>query len=446
MRIFYFLALLTISSWGIVWAMRERGRFFQYPALISAAMLGYILPQAWPIAAESRNIAVYVPDEAYYPAMLYSAICVLLAYAGYSYYQPRTIGHRVLYNPERLFRSGLILLVIGTIGSVSLNLYVGGLFGFYSKHGAYFIENRGVPVYLAFLARYTILGLSVCLIATLLRPNVWRYALFCIGLLYPLVGVIFLGRRHSFIILLALLFVPLFVFRKIRPPRIVLLAAVFVGFLAVVLFPAYRANLAYDADHKLLAEVNPVETVRSYLSGASGSYGTYEDTLALGFLGIGVFNSLDQFQFGGGVWNWIVQQYVPRTVFGSEVKESLKLNPGLWESRVTETFGYRVPFYYIIPGINTSFFDFGYFGAFGFFFLGRLFRMLYVKTTRDGDMRSALLYVSIFLLPVELIVGDWGWIATDIVRIALPIMLIDHFCRGENSCSVQAILNRRVER
>lgn len=435
MRWFLFYILLIVSAFGLLWAFRNRERLYQFPAVLSAGMLVYIIPQAWSVVRGEGF--PYIPDDAYFIGMLYTIACVIFAYLGYFSGRASPPRVRITYDADRLFQIGFAVLAIGTLGRLALNLYSGGLFAFYSESGAYTIQWRGWPVYFAFLARLTIPGLAICFIATLLKPTLMRYGILLIGLVYPVANVVFLGRRSWLFALVAIVLFSLYFLRGYRPSRNQFVAGMAVALAVVVLFPAYRGHLQYnDPDQEMLGEIDPMEEIERYFSGEKTTPFPYA------LLNIGLGGGLGDHYWGAGIYNRAVDQFLPALFVGDAFKEALMLPIAHRANLMRREYGFSTPTYLAPTGFASTFNEFSYLGVLAFFAIGRLFRKIYERATRWRDMKYMMLGTFFALHPAVSIYQSWEGM---IVQAIPPLVIwgaINRYCGRRQRIALRGATSR----
>ena len=169
--------------------------------------------------------------------------------------------------------------------------------------------------------------------------------------------------------------------RGVAAPRVLALAAIFAGALALVSTGAYR-EIAGEETGPSWSKVSTIDVL-----------GNFQEMLELGgpemrnaVLRIHAVDRSMAFDYGLFHWNTLVFNYVPAQLLGREFKESLIIP---FEEQVDSE--YDPPTGSTETGMADAFASFWYFGALKFFLISYLLGRMY-RTAAAGSLLFQLLY------------------------------------------------------
>src|SRR5262249_19038972 len=150
-----------------------------------------------------------------------------------------------------------------------------------------------------------------------------------------------LGRRavlfETGIVLLAALWFT----RRYTPPRGLLLAGAIFGAIAIYVAPYYRSYSQIGADKDKLREIDVSETMSNTVNGI------HEEFYNAAWM-TQIVTDNHAYQYGAGVYNYLVASFVPKLLVSESLKERLFVTSPHWD---TETNDYG---WHILYGANMS--------------------------------------------------------------------------------------------
>ncbi|MBY0585666.1 hypothetical protein K2X85_00720 [bacterium] len=398
-RLIVWTVYFIVCMIAIIAVARKKGTVYEFPFLMSASTIGFILPQSLTCCFKRELVA----DDAYFITMVYGIICHIMGYIGYyNYRTPPLIKRPLPLNPERIYHIGLFQIVIGLIGYILMDIYVYKKpFGLFAKSGQYATEWTGLPVAFEFACKFVFPGAIMVYFAILSmgRPRLYHWLTLSVGLVYPVFSVVLLGRRASVMLVAGVFALPLFYVRKFIPKGYVFLIGAIVMALLVFLLPAYRRYFAYDADKSQILKINPIKVIQQNLEG--------KETLELPFQMHTVGGIYHTGRYGWGVdfYNSIIKGFVP-AMFVSRERKNAMFAPGA-EPQESASIVYGQAHsgrnYLAEQGIVDSFWEFSFGGCILFLIAGAMSKHLYDRAIRDRSIRHALLSIMV------------GWLAPSLV-------------------------------
>lgn len=415
--IFFALA----GAFGIFWALPDRRRFFEFPFLISLATTVFLTPQIF-FVVDNESM---VPTDAFYMSMFHGMNCILLAYAGYFTYRRTPWPKVVKYDVHKIFLSGACVVVIGYIGYILMDIFIYKEFlgAYRHEEGFYSLDFRGAIVYLIYVARLTVPGLLICMIAIFVRPKPMYIAFVTVALFYPMMDILFAGRRFMLVMMIAIVAFPLYYVRRFVPPAWGIVAGSIVILLAVVLLPEYRKEAGLDVGWKAVTDVNVTKALEDYI------YGDRQLEMPYQMLSIGAIFQTGGYGYGIDFYNSIVKQFVPRGLVGNKFKENFYLPGAQPEEAQEEVYGVSGAYYLSESGIIDSFWEFGFFGCILFFITGRFWAWLYDRSVHSQDLRFALASCLFAWVPPYLMYGGFLSTANRLLPAIVCFYFVHRFSR-----------------
>jgi hypothetical protein len=176
--------------------------------------------------------------------------------------------------------------------------------------------------------------------------------------------------------------------RRIRPPRLLIPAAMVAAMLAIPATGTYRA-LRANRDWGGIRQMNLVENFKKFL--------TEESVLELRNAAavIEATRKEGDYELGSFYWDHLVFRFVPAQILGPDFKRSLMIRPEgrLQETAMTKT-GFELSIGSTITGMGDTFQQFGWFGCLFFVLLAALFRSLWDASQQPGALFAQLLYMT----------------------------------------------------
>jgi hypothetical protein len=411
----------AIGAFGVVWMLGNRRRVFEFPFLISIATTSFLTPQMFIVV----NNEWRVPTDAFCITLFHGCNCLLLAYLGYFSYRSSPSPVVLTYDPKRLFQASMAIVAVGYLGYIAMDYYVYGRFlgAYRHQEGLYSLDLRGLPVYLMYIARLTVVGLMICMIAILLRPRPLYAFFFLAALLYPMLDVVVAGRRNMLVMLAAVLIFPLYYVRRLTPPRWAVVLGGAAAFCAIVLLPEYRKNSGLDVGASAVQKVEVGRAMERYMAGRQTLEFPY------GMLSVGAVFHTGGYGYGVDFYNALVKQFLPRGLVGDDYKRRWFLPGATPEESHAEVYGRAGAYYLSESGIVDSFWEFGFFGAILFFMLGRFWAWLYDNAVHSRDRRFVLASCVFAFVPPYVVYGGFLSAVNRCIPMFLCFWLIHRYAR-----------------
>lgn len=430
--IFFALA----GAFGIFWALPDRRRFFEFPFLISLATTVFLTPQIF-FVVDNESM---VPTDAFYMSMFHGMNCILLAYAGYFSYRRTPWTKVVTYDVNKIFLAGACIVFVGYIGYILMDIFIYKEFlgAYRHEEGFYSLNFRGAIVYLIYVARLTVPGLLICMIAIFVRPKPIYIAFVVVALFYPMMDILFAGRRFMLVMMTAIVAFPLYYVRKYVPPAWTIAAGSLFILAAVILLPEYRKEAGLDVGWKAVTGVNVPKALEDYI------YGDRQLEMPYQMLSIGAIFQTSGYGYGIDFYNSIVKQFVPRGLVGDKFKENFYLPGAQPEEDQEKIYGVSGAYYLAESGIIDSFWEFGFFGCILFFITGRFWAWLYDRSVHSRDLRFALMSCLFAWVPPYIMYGGFLSTANRLLPAIVCFYFVHRFARIKAAPGRLPVRLRRV--
>jgi hypothetical protein len=398
-RLIVWSVYFIVCMIAVIAVARRKGTVYEFPFLLSASTIGFILPQALTCCFKRELVA----DDAYFITMVHGIICHVMGYIGYyNYRTPPLVNRPAPLHPERIYQIGLLQVVLGLFGYLMMDIYVYKKpFGLFAKTGMYQTDWTGLPVAFEFACKFVFPGAIMVYFAILAMrsPRLYHWFTLSFALVYPVLTVVLLGRRSSVMLLAGVFVLPLFYARKYVPKGYVFVIGGVVMALLVFLLPAYRKYFAYDADKSEMFKINPITVLQKNLEG--------RETLELPFQMHTVGGIFHTGRYGWGVdfYNSIIKGFVPSMLVSRERKNNMFAPGAEPQESASTVYGQANSGrnYLAEQGIVDSFWEFGFGGSILFLLTGAMSKHLYDRSIRDRSIRHALLSIMIGWLGPSLV-------------------------------------------
>ncbi len=407
--------------WLIVDGLKRRTGVIEFPFLAGCSMLGFLFPQA---IGAVRN-AERVPQDGLIKALVMCILCLAAVYWGWHARVPARWGKpsQLRCSPVLAYACAMVLLAISIIAFLRLASLSGGVVDFLSVHGAYALEWRGWPVAYAFFLQLLTPGLVLAFLsASRLRfPGRFVPPLLALGV--PLASVLFLGRRGVLINLCMLGLCVAFFTRGWLPRPSLAVAAVPLLAATMFLAPYYRTYSEIGADRERLKEIPVEETMRETLAGQPAEFWTMSYIVQ-------VTDITGSYEFGRGLYNTFIAEFVPKLIVGESVKESLFWGqPG--NEYYENSLGWVIPYGMVPTGPGSAYRQFWFLGALWFFLLARGLRYLFVRSLASGNLFIETAYVASLMPAISAVVNDMNAVYGFLFVVG-PVLIL---CRVLAGCS-----------
>ncbi len=375
----WFILITLLALGGIVWGMRDTRRIIEAPMLYSIGLLIIVLPQIYITIANPWR----VPDEAFQTFAIMVILCTVALFAGYltagrsQTQTPRTYE----VNDKALFRIAFAVSAAGAFGSWQL-MQLGQV-----------TEWRGWPVYWATLSRLNLAGISLLLFCYVRSGRKLQLLLAIVMCIFPAQEVLQSGRRSASLLLPITLIAPFVLAGRLKIPRWSIVLGLVAAFVIVYAFPYWRDRFGQDAYLDIVSDVPLSEIVANLFAPDNRKVLEVVDAMLL----VGAYDLTGRFGYGlFSIYNNLIELYVPGSLIGHDLKNSLRLGPGISYDWVNEIYPTGVAFYTSKTGYSDLFGEFYYFGSFVVFLIGRLFGNVAKLAQPDGNPR-AILFLCLFL-------------------------------------------------
>lgn len=399
--ILLYVVFIAIASGMLIWALLEKDRVFQYPAIAGTSWLAYFGVQAFGAIQNPHKYPQAVLDDG--GLIIALVMLCLCSGAGWLGYYHAGLSRRILrfrkLSGQRLFWGGVILYGIGFLGAYKLAQLTGGFAQQFTGGGHYSLEWAGAPVRYVFFSQLTYPGLLLVLISTLRRFS-WGKLLVCgLFVLYPLAVAVFLGRRSSAGMLAGIILLSLYFTKRIQIPRILCVIVPIAAFLVIYYGPAYRSISQYGLHYDEI-----VNSVAKADVGAVWKGQKYTEFDVMVVWGAATNRSL-AFGYGADIYNNLVSFYVPRQLVGEEIKRSLMIQgiPDQAKAAVARVYNWGPDYGSFLTGPYTAFSQFWFFGCLLYYVFGYVFRLLWQAAYERRNLAAQIWYIScIVLIPMSI--------------------------------------------
>ncbi len=177
------------------------------------------------------------------------------------------------------------------------------------------------------------------------------------------------------------------------------LAVAAVPLLAAAMFlaPYYRTYSEIGADRERLKEIPVEEIMREALAGQPAEFWTMSYIVQ-------VTDITGGYEFGRGLYNTFIAEFVPKLIVGESVKESLFWGKPGNEYYELARLGYLLR--YGAHGASSAYRQFWFLGSLWFFLLARGLRYLFVCSLTSGNLFIETAYVASLMPAISAVVND----------------------------------------
>ena len=408
------ILLLAFGAASIVpvWTgLRREGGFLHFAMLGGCVFLGQLFLQAIGTVRDADS----VPHDGLVRALVMCILCALAMHAGWELplatrsRAPRRYDHRVV------FYIAVVFIAVGMTGFLLLAGLSGGLAAHFSVTGHYALDWHGLPVAYVFLMCYLWPGVFLALYSAIRDRNPVRYVVVAFPLAVNLSFILILGRRTvlfqtGLVVLAALWFT-----KRWSPPRWALLAAAVFGTIAIYAAPYYRTYSQLGADNEKLRDLDVAGTINGPLNG------TWREEFYNSAWMEEIVTRQHAYQYGAGIYNWIVASFVPKLLVSEEFKERLFLKSRAWEIEAND-FGWHIAYGANMSGPGSAYVQFWFFGFLWFFGLARMMKRFYLRGM-EGDLLAQCLYAGCLTDAMESI-GNYMYLVVNPLLMFGPVLYL----------------------
>lgn len=372
------IALLAIECGLIlVWGLKQRERYMQFPILAAAVFLGWLMPQFLGLTKFYG-----LPAGALDKTVLMAIFCMGAAYWGYVQNSRPAQLFRWSFNRRKLLQGSAALSLLGAfffykMGQLAAeaNAETGGLW-------------TGIITIYAFFGHMLTVGFAIALILHVRRPSRATWVILGFGLIFYFERVVIAGRRAELVDLFLMVLFALWFNRRWAPPRSVIIGAFIVGALVINSAGDYRRTMLGEDRASWsgagVEEILSIDYVGNLTRIAEGNAAGEEARNAV--LTIEAVDRRLNFDYGFSLWNAFVHQYIPAQLIGSNLKKALTID---LENPAHMEFGH-IPYPgTTYTGLADSFSSFWFFGAVKFFLIGYILSRWY-RAANEGHFVAQL--------------------------------------------------------
>lgn len=391
----------------------KEGGVLQFSFLAAAVMVGWFLPQATKLLADTS-----LPAGGYSLAMFYAAAAMVALWLGNSI-RFKFKNPIPYFSYDRLAWGALALTLVGALAFSLITSTEAEK----TAEGA----TTGIVTIYFFLYKAQFMGYAISLLLYLKRPT--RLTLLLVGFnIITLSSFVLFGGRRGPATELAVITACAFWFqRRILVPRSVFVAAIALGAVFVASAGSYRSLISNINDEAMLIgdprlptfeELMTIDWIGGITSPDTDVYEVKNSIYNIS----ATWDTLD-FRLGSMYYNHLVFAYVPGQLVGHELKTSLIIpQPDL----AFDVYGHVRHFGTTLTGFTDTFANFGPFGVTIFFLIGAVMQAWWVRAMQ-GSIRYQFLYCSLAVTAMHAITHSTEWLLAGIIQNFLFTAAIFYF-------------------
>ena len=385
MNLFSLILYGAINVAMVVWYLRGKGRYYQFPFWAGVIALGWFYPMA---IGGYQNVYSF-PDDAYSNGMLFASLCTAGLWFGFYWSKrKRPLASSWLamrFNSARLFIVGAALSVFGFY-------FYWKLWNLPEEMLAEGIWSGATTKYL-FLANVFKLGFLILWLRYLICGRWWdvkSLAFLIPSLIFILTAALLRGRRAEMMNLVSYIAVSLWFCKRMIIPRGLIIGGLMGGLILVNGIGTYRSimmntdlslnqrvEMAWDADYLVYLKQGTHQSGNEFKNYIYRRQAYAEENI---------------YDYGGYQWNRMVFLYVPAQVFGAAFKESLQIPLQDIRTVVDDIYGFEWHTGTVSTGYADAFGSFWWFGVINFMLIGWIMGTLY-RYALSGSFLAILFYV-----------------------------------------------------
>jgi hypothetical protein len=368
-------AILTLLLVGA--AIIRPQLLYEYPYFMGATFAVFILPQAYSLYLNEWG-GIYLEST-----LLMCTLCLLCCWLGYRLRPHPGVMERlnVPIDSGRFLQGGIVLVLIGWYFTLK--------FGSLAEEELS-SQMTGIGTIYLFFGGLIYPGFAICFYSALRSGGFLAWAGTAAAAISPLQAAVFYGRREPTALLLLSLGLSLYFIKGRRPPRLIVLAAIVGGIIAIPLTGEYR-KLAADDPLGALKSIDFEEQFADFFDMDAVMELKNATTL------IAATQATGGYEFGGGYWNTVVFRFVPAQFVGESLKASLMIGGSRRDMGdfIEDVLGARPPAGSTVTGIGDSFNQFGYLGCLVFAAIAYLFKSLWTAANHVNGTVAQILYIEV---------------------------------------------------
>lgn len=400
---------LLILSWGL----KRHSRMIQYPFLVAAVYLGWVVPQFLGLTQNP-----YLPPGALSKTLVMAILCLGAVYVGYMI-NPRPA--RLFwwqFDERRLLISSLVLSLLGAFFFYQVSQLAAEATAEYG--GAW----SGIITIYIFFARLLTIGMVIAIVLYLMKPRWQTLVVIGFDLLFYLDRIIIQGRRAAMVELSLMTLMAVWFQRRWLPSRWMILSGMIVGALLINSIGDYRSTMLGEdrttwsgAGMHQIMEIDFIGNLKKIVEGESGSH-----ELMNAVMNIEAVDQLLVFDYWLSLWNQFVRNFLPGQWIGKDIKQALMLD---FDNDALAYWGYVPHGGSTATGFSDAFQSFWYFGAIKFFLAGLIMRRWY-QAGVNGNIVAQMILMLIISDSLHLITHSSKGFYMGFIELAvflLPVLL-----------------------
>lgn len=397
-----------LVAWFLAGGLLFRAeRMYQFPFLAGVMTFGFLLPQLPALMYDQ-----FLPSGAYAKTMFMGILSLAMLALGWRITKKPVGFLSMSFSERRLLWAASGLSAFGAAFYFLLSRLPGDV--------SIGMQMTGIPVVYLFFAQLMPYGLAIALLCFARRPSWIALAIILFDLIFYLDRILVTGKRAEAIQLLLMILLPLWFYRRLVVPRILMAIGILGGTFLMTSMGDYR-QITRAASGFVLDEIMQIDYAENF-----------NETLERG--GLEMRNAvlrLDEidrrleFDYGKFHWNRVIFTFVPAQLVGSKLKEALQFDtpkPSRDYNPLTGT---------TETGLVDAFGSFWYFGAFKFLLLAWIMRRLW-ETAMAGEMLGQLIYMLSIVPAMHAISHQTDWVIPVWIHMAIFLIPVLWFCRIRN--------------
>ena len=409
-RAVYFVVMVILTLIGLIWGLIDTRRVIEAPFLYATGMALILCPQLYLVTLDSSR----VPDQAFWVFSSMVVLCTVALYLGYfprPSHRPRKgpSAHARTVNHVRLYALGLGSALAGAFGAYNI-----------SAMGT-ITEWRGWAVYWYSLSCFIVPGITLMLIAYVHARKVSYLLPIVVFSLQPFLTVTDAGRRAATLTLPLVYALPFLLYKKnFRIPRWAIPAGLVLAFIVVYAFPVWRDRFK-SHDYVDVVESHPLSEI---IENTFNQDSNKPLEIADGMIVTGATYQTGSYQWGViSLYNQLIEGYVPGSLIGRDLKDSMRIGEGLNNDWVTNVYGIPVAYYTAKSGYTDLFTQFSFLGSFVMYWIGKGFRKANDAAVLNRDARAVIFLCFFFSFPASIAYTSLIYsVVTQIPQIALMLV------------------------
>jgi len=403
---------LLILSWGL----KRRSRMIQYPFLVAAVYLGWMVPQFLGLTKHP-----YLPQGALSKTLVMAILCLGAVYLGYTI-SPRPA--RLFwwrFDDRRLLFGSLVLSLLGAFFFFKVSQLAAEVT---AEHGGAW--TGAITIYI-FFARLLTIGLVIAIILHLMKPRWQTLVIISFDLLFYLDRIIIKGRRSAMVELALMALMAAWFYRRWLPSRWVIVAGLVGGALVINSIGDYRSTMLGEdrttwsgAGLQQIMEIDFIGNLQKIAEGESGNH-----ELQNAVMNIEATDHLLVFDYWLSLWNQFVFQFLPGQWIGHDLKQALMLH---FDNDAQTSSDYVPHFGSTVTGLSDAFQSFWYFGAIKFFLAGLIMRRWY-QAGVNGNIAAQMILMLIISDSLQLITHSSQGFYMGFIELAAFLLPVLFFAR-----------------